>query len=116
MLTPYLRFQAASRKEAHMMYETVDGWDSVSYFSRIYYEQARYSAAVNLKTAAYQALEWFWIIVDLVEESLLQVGLYCACLLAICQIANGNQKVGSFAMLILYWGKFTGRFLSPLHP
>lgn len=36
-----------SQKEAQLMYDTVGGWSSVSYFNRQAYEKRRYAAAVG---------------------------------------------------------------------
>ena len=42
------RSQGLSRKEYQLMYDTVGGWSSVSYFNRQSYEKERYSRAVGL--------------------------------------------------------------------
>lgn len=40
----------------------------------------------------------------------MQLGLAAACILVVYQIVHGTQKVGSFAMLVLYYSGFTGRY------
>ena len=44
---PRRRAQGLARKENQLMYDTVGGWSSVSYFNRQTYEKQRYSAAVG---------------------------------------------------------------------
>lgn len=44
---PQRRSQGYSRKENQLMYDTVGGWSSVSYFNRQDYEKERYSQAVG---------------------------------------------------------------------
>ncbi len=43
------------------------------------------------------------------EDSILELGLIGATVLAVHQIAHGSVPVGSFAMLIYYWNGFAGR-------
>ena len=44
---PQRKAQGFWRKEHQLMYDTVGGWSSVSYFNRQAYEQGRYSQAVG---------------------------------------------------------------------
>lgn len=44
---PQRRAQGLARKEHQLMFDTVGGWSSVSYFNRQAYEQERYSQAVG---------------------------------------------------------------------
>ena len=44
---PQRKSIALARNESQVMYDTVGGWSSVSYFSRHSYEKRRYSAAVG---------------------------------------------------------------------
>ena len=44
---PQRKAQGFWRKENQLMYDTVGGWSSVSYFNRKDYEQGRYSQAVG---------------------------------------------------------------------
>ncbi len=44
---PQRRSRGIDQKEAQLMYDTVGGWSSVSYFNRQGYEKGRYAAAVG---------------------------------------------------------------------
>ncbi len=44
---PRRRSRGIQQKEAQLMYDTVGGWSSISYFNRQAYEKGRYAAAVG---------------------------------------------------------------------
>ena len=41
------------------------------------------------------------------RDTVIELGQICACVLALYQISKG-APIGSFVMLITYWGNFTG--------
>ena len=102
------------------MYDTVGGWSSVSYFNRQDYEKDRYSQAVglylppdeNLKTflltRIIAGLSTLWerttdiqyYFISTIQSVIIELGLIVAGVIVVYQIAGGNQKVGSFAMVM----------------
>ncbi|KAL8846974.1 MAG: hypothetical protein Q9221_007968 [Calogaya cf. arnoldii] len=54
-LTKYRRkWQALSRKESQIMYDSVGSWTTVSYFNNVPYEEMRYKGAVSLSVNAWR--------------------------------------------------------------
>ena len=43
----------------------------------------------------------------IVKDTIIELGMICACILALYQISNG-APIGNFVMLVAYWGNFTG--------
>ncbi|KAK4696240.1 hypothetical protein P7C71_g1638, partial [Lecanoromycetidae sp. Uapishka_2] len=74
-------------------------------------EKMELQAQVQAKAtsnAAYKAYFSLFLHFNATEETIIDLGLTGAALLAIYQIVYGNQPIGNFAMLISYWGNFTG--------
>ena len=46
-----------------------------------------------------------------VRDTVIELGMICACILAIYQISNG-APIGNFVMLVSYWANFTGDSLT----
>ena len=44
------------------------------------------------------------------KDTIIELGMICACILALYQISNG-APIGNFVMLVAYWGNFTGGLL-----
>lgn len=63
-------------------------------------------AGLNMKaqTKFYTAYFMSWA----VKDTIIELGMICACMLAIYQISN-DAPIGNFVMLVSYWGNFTGK-------
>lgn len=63
------------------------------------------NAELNLKaeTKFYSFYYLSWA----VKDTIIELGMICACILAIYQISNG-APLGNFVMLVSYWANFTG--------
>ncbi|KAI5838618.1 hypothetical protein DFP73DRAFT_616350 [Morchella snyderi] len=100
-------FNAASRKEASIMWETMSSWTTVSYFNRVPYEQDRYSEAIR----NYQRAERKWDIglrvLNVAQSLIFTVGLLAASFLAIYMVTMGQRPVGSFVTLLSYWAQLS---------
>ena len=49
-----------------------------------------------------------------VQDTIIELGMICACILALYQISNG-APIGNFVMLVAYWGNFTGEPFASRH-
>ncbi|CAD6570642.1 MAG: hypothetical protein ASARMPREDX12_003784 [Alectoria sarmentosa] len=103
---PRRKCNALKRREFQVMYDTVGGWSSVSYFNRHGYEKGRYADVVGLSIKA----DYKWIslhyISQVAKDTIIELGMISACILAIYQITKG-APVGGFVMLVSYWYNFT---------
>ncbi|KAF3906523.1 hypothetical protein ABW20_dc0107291 [Dactylellina cionopaga] len=101
-------FLKASRKEGDTMWETVSNWQNISYFNNLQHEQNRYLDAV----LDYQKFERKWIwgtsFLKVLQSLIFTVGLLGACYLAVYAILEGEQPIGSFVTLLLYWTQLSG--------
>lgn len=61
---------------------------------------------LNLKAQTKYYL--FFYVTQGLRDTIIELGMICACILAIYQISNG-APIGNFVMLISYWGNFTGK-------
>ncbi|KAL6718941.1 hypothetical protein ACLMJK_003176 [Lecanora helva] len=104
---PLRRYNSLYRKESQLMYDTVGGWSSVAYFNRQDYEQKRFSQAVGLTQLWERKTDLLFFLANVLQDGICGFGLIVAGIIAVYQIADGSQKVGSFVMLMTYWGSFT---------
>lgn len=105
---PRRRWKGLSRREGQIMYDSIGGWSSVTYFNRRKYEQERYAEIVGLNLKAQTKYYLFFYVTQGLRDTIIELGMICACILAIYQISNG-APIGNFVMLISYWGNFTGK-------
>ncbi len=96
------------KAERQLMYDTMGSWQTVSYFNRLKHERERYSAAVD----AHLLSEWNYSAVGYLtratQSSVLLVGLLGACFLSAYQVVHGTKSLGSFVILLTYWGQLSG--------
>ena len=64
------------------------------------------NTGLNLKAAA--KYNYFYYMSWGIKDTIIELGMICACILAIYQISNG-APIGNFVMLVAYWGNFTGK-------
>lgn len=98
----------ATRAQSQVLYDSVGGWISVCYFGNIGYEEKRYSKVVTNSLITSRVLNRLYYNGKLCRESVLEIGYGGACLLAAVQVYKGSIDVGTFVMLLNYWGRFTG--------
>lgn len=63
------------------------------------------NAGLNLK--AETKFYSFYYVSWAVRDTIIELGMIFACILAIYQISNG-APIGNFVMLVSYWANFTG--------
>ena len=63
--------------------------------------------SLRAQTKYYSSYILYWI----AKDTVIDLGQICACVLALYQISKG-APIGSFVMLITYWGNFTGNHFS----
>lgn len=67
------------------------------------------TAGLNLKAETkYYA---FYYMTWGVKDTIIELGMICACILSLYQISNG-APIGNFIMLVTYWANFTGKSLA----
>ena len=105
------RYIRASRKSYQVLYDTMDQWKTVSYFNRLSHAQLRYAGGIDLEM---KSQKWYWYLsyfTMAVQSFALDVGLYAACFLAVYQVIYEDRSVGSFIVLLTYWGQLSGMSL-----
>ena len=86
-----------------VMYDTMGGWKTVSYFNRFKHIKDGYSAVTAQHTASkIKAYLYSWLTLT-IQDCVLDIGLFAACFYAIYQVVYSGQSVGYFVMLIIYW-------------
>lgn len=94
----------AANQAADMGLDTIQNWQTVSYFNRIDYERTRYEEAVRESRESWmqcrqQPLRWKNLSTKIVSC----LGVGSVCLLGCYQILHSDRSAGDFAMLFQFW-------------
>lgn len=101
-------FVAADREMEAVKNDSLHSWDTVKYFNAEEYEFGRYKSAIKTM----QRFE-YWVDVTLsymntVQGTLFMVALLVACFIEAFEVAQGDQSVGKFVLLITYMAQLQG--------
>jgi ABC-type transport system involved in Fe-S cluster assembly fused permease/ATPase subunit len=101
-------FVAADREMEAVKNDSLHSWDTVKYFNAEEYEFGRYKSAIKTM----QRFE-YWVDVTLsymntVQGALFMVALLVACFIEAFEVAQGDQSVGKFVLLITYMAQLQG--------
>ncbi|KAF5565069.1 vacuolar membrane HMT1 [Fusarium napiforme] len=106
--------KAASRNRVNALYEEhyvrqsgFLGWQTVSAFNQIGYEDNRHANAVTNRWLREQQYVLGWYISIGFQTLVLTSGLLASAFLAVYRIRAGHATPGQFAMLLMYWAQLT---------
>ncbi|KAJ3520900.1 hypothetical protein NM208_g13529 [Fusarium decemcellulare] len=106
--------KAASRNRVNALYEEhyvrqsgFLGWQTVSAFNQIGYEDNRHANAVTNRWLREQQYVLGWYISIGFQTLVLTSGLLASAFLAVYRIRVGSATPGQFAMLLMYWAQLT---------
>ncbi|KAK5996663.1 Heavy metal tolerance protein [Cladobotryum mycophilum] len=106
--------KSASRKRINAMYQEyyirhsgLIGWQTVSSFNQIGYEDNRHANAVTNRWLKEQQYVMSWYVSIAFQTIVLTCGLMASAFLAVYRINNGQATSGQFAMLLMYWAQLT---------
>ncbi|RPB23118.1 hypothetical protein L211DRAFT_883629, partial [Terfezia boudieri ATCC MYA-4762] len=102
------KFTKRSRRETHLMWQSMSNWETVAYLNRIGYEQDRYSGAVKCLQEAERDFSNALLMLNVTQSATFTLGLLFASFLAIYQVTMGQRKVGDFVALLSYWAQISG--------
>ena len=97
----------ASRQEAKVILQAVQGWQTVSFFNMFRYERHRFGQAVQDQLAAKQKWSIGDALVQAVVESLFPATFFVLACLVIHEIYTGHATPGDFVFLMQYWENLT---------
>ncbi|KAL7628020.1 hypothetical protein AAE478_002216 [Parahypoxylon ruwenzoriense] len=103
-------------EEHYVRQAGIQGWQTVSAFNQVPYEENRYSVAVRTHVSAAKSLYSGYFVGHAFQYLILLAGLLAGAFLAVYQITHGQATAGDFVMLLTYWGQLTSplRFFSQL--
>ncbi|KAI0882841.1 uncharacterized protein GGS22DRAFT_190819 [Annulohypoxylon maeteangense] len=103
-------------EEHYIRQAGIQGWQTVSAFNQVPYEERRYGIAVNSHVSAAKALYSSYFVGHAFQYLILLAGLLAGAFLAVYQITHGQATAGDFVMLLTYWSQLTAplRFFSQL--
>ena len=105
-----------SRKEYQLMYNTMGGWKTISYFNQFKRTKDEYSAVTAQHTAwEIKAYLCNWL-ASTIQDCVLVIGLFAACFYAIYQIVYGDRSVEHFVTLLTYWLSLASKYLPSKPP
>lgn len=106
--------KSASRNRVNALYEEhyvrqsgFLGWQTVSAFNQIGYEDNRHANAVTNRWLREQQYALGWYISIAFQTLVLTSGLLASAFLAVYRIRSGQATAGQFAMLLMYWAQLT---------
>ncbi|RDA90486.1 hypothetical protein CP533_3021 [Ophiocordyceps camponoti-saundersi (nom. inval.)] len=97
------RSTKTERREARVMHQAVQGWQTVSAFNMFSYERFRFAAAVDRHLEA--KLDWMRrdAFIQALLQALVPSTFFLLAVLVIRQIRDGHASPGDFVFLISYW-------------
>lgn len=108
------RSKTVNRNRVHALYQEhyvrhsgLLGWQTVSAFNQIGYEDNRHANAVANRWLREQQYVLSWHISTAFQTIVLSSGLLASAFLAVYRIQNGQATSGQFAMLLMYWAQLT---------
>jgi ABC-type transport system involved in Fe-S cluster assembly fused permease/ATPase subunit len=103
-------YVATSRRSYQVLYDTMGGWRTVSYFNRLQHAKETYasSRAAHLDNRITMYLISCWT--EGSQGLILDIGLFSACFYAIYQIVYRGLSVGQFITLFTYWANLAGEW------
>lgn len=108
------RSKGANRKRVNAMYQEhyvrhagLMGWQTVSAFNQVGYEDNRHANAVANRWLKEQQYVLSWHVSTALQTILLSSGLLASSFLAVHRIQTGRATSGQFAMLLMYWAQLT---------
>ncbi|MCJ1399436.1 hypothetical protein MMC11_002638 [Xylographa trunciseda] len=108
MTTSRRQYIAAIRRAYQVMYDTMGGWKTVSYFNRMRHAEELYATSTSINIQLRWKNQVIYYISDGLQGLILDLGLFGACFYAIYQIIYKNQSVGQFVTLFTYWANLAG--------
>ena len=97
------------KKEAQIMYDSVDSWTTVTYFNRSIYELKRYTTVIEQYMQSQRKMYVVYYLVWTVQSVIMKIDLFDACLIATYQVRDDEKSIENFAILIIYWVQFTDK-------
>lgn len=94
---------AAERREARVMYQSVQGWDTVVFFGAAALQQSILGRAVRSKLTAERRRDVLEAGTQAILTILAEVTLVCLCALVLLEISRGRNTPGDFVFLLYYW-------------
>lgn len=98
------------RRAYQVLFDTMGGWRTVSYFNRLRHAQDTYSSATALYIEARRRSQLLYYLTDGMQSMVLDIGLFGACFYAVYQVIYKEHNVGQFVTLFTYWANLAGGF------
>jgi ABC-type transport system involved in Fe-S cluster assembly fused permease/ATPase subunit len=106
--------KTASRNRLNALYQEhyirqtgLQGWQTVSAFNQVGYEDNRHANAVTNRWLREQQFILSWYVSIAFQTVVLTCGLLASVFLAVYRIQHGKASPGQFAMLLMYWSQLT---------
>ncbi|KAH3955954.1 hypothetical protein HBI26_254660 [Parastagonospora nodorum] len=95
----------ADREEDAVKNDSMVSYETVKYFNAEAYEFNRYREAVQKYQNAEYKFMFSLNIMNITQNMVFMTGLLVTCFIAAWQVANGEQEVSKFVVLITYMGQ-----------
>lgn len=97
----------ASRQEAKIILQAVQGWQTVTFFNMFRFERQRFGDAVQNKLTASRRWGTWDALVEAIVEGLFPATFFVLACLVMREITLGRATPGDFVFLMQYWDHLT---------
>ncbi|KAM0420399.1 hypothetical protein ACHAPT_011819 [Fusarium lateritium] len=93
----------AKREEARVMHQAVQGWQTVTYFNMLGFENRRFGQAVEKQLSADRKWSTRDAYTQAILESMVPLTFSALAGLVLYEVAQGRSSPGGFVFLLQYW-------------
>ena len=97
----------AEAREARVMHQAVQGWETVSYFSKFSYENRRFADAVDTQLAANRDWAKLDAYITALMDLFIPTTFFTLSCLIFYRISRGRATPGDYVFFIQYWETLT---------
>ena len=105
------------RGKQQVLYDTMGGWRTVTYFNRVHHAEEKYATSVDKFQTTSRQHSRLWYSAFAVQSIILDIGAFGAQAFAAYQVLYNGKDVGTFVTLVTYWGSFASQLpgLTQMH-
>ncbi|OJJ34550.1 hypothetical protein ASPWEDRAFT_42541 [Aspergillus wentii DTO 134E9] len=93
----------AQRDETRVMHQAIQGWQTVSYFNRFFFERSRFSKSVDAQLKASRRFGQRDAYGKAILEVMVPLTFFVLACLVVFEISQGRSSPGDFVFFLQYW-------------
>lgn len=97
------RLTKAQRAESQVMHRAIQGWQTVAFFNRFFFEKCRFSQSVDAQLAANKRWSRCDAYIEAILAFLIPTAFFSLCCLVLYDVSHGSASAGDFVFFTQYW-------------